>query len=190
MRICDRWMKEGTTDRSGRSHPPQCSTSREDRQIVCMAVTDRSVTSRTISQHIQSVAHHSVHLSATQRWSDSSLETSWREDTEQLRYASPHWSCTGYYGMGWYWISLSDYSSTHCLGTLNNQRYISEVLEPVVLPYLQALVTAIFQQDNARRHVARIVQKFFVNPQIELFPCPARSPNLSPIENMWSTVAQ
>ncbi|GFT50011.1 hypothetical protein TNCV_1994601 [Trichonephila clavipes] len=34
------------------------------------------------------------------------------------------------YGMGWYWISLSHSSSTHCTGTLNSQRYISEVLEP------------------------------------------------------------
>ncbi|GFW58213.1 transposable element Tcb1 transposase [Trichonephila clavipes] len=46
--------------------------------------------------------------------------------------------------------------------TLNSQCYISEVLEPVVLPYLQGLATAIFQQDNARPHVARIVQRFFV----------------------------
>ncbi|GFU32919.1 transposable element Tcb1 transposase [Trichonephila clavipes] len=75
-------------------------------------------------------------------------------------------------------------------GTLNSQRYISEVLEPVVLPYLQGLATAIFQLDNARPHVARIVQRFFVNHQIELLPWPARSPDLSPIENMWSMVAQ
>ncbi|GFW31887.1 transposable element Tcb1 transposase [Trichonephila clavipes] len=40
MRICDRWMQEGTTDRRGRSHPPQCTTSREDRQIGHMAVSD------------------------------------------------------------------------------------------------------------------------------------------------------
>ncbi|GFW21120.1 hypothetical protein TNCV_2703581 [Trichonephila clavipes] len=39
-----------------------------------------------------------THLSATPRWSDSSLEAPWREDAEQLRYAPPHWSCTGYYG--------------------------------------------------------------------------------------------
>ncbi|GFU85017.1 transposable element Tcb1 transposase [Trichonephila clavipes] len=60
MRICDRWMQEGTSDRRGRSHPPQCTTSREDRQIVSMAVTDRSVTSRTVAQHIESVTNHSV----------------------------------------------------------------------------------------------------------------------------------
>ncbi|GFX55225.1 transposable element Tcb1 transposase [Trichonephila clavipes] len=60
MWICDRWIQEGTTDRRGRSHPPQCTTSCEDRQIVRMAVTDRSVTSRTVAQHIESVTHHSV----------------------------------------------------------------------------------------------------------------------------------
>ncbi|GFX74445.1 transposable element Tcb1 transposase [Trichonephila clavipes] len=60
MRICDRWMQEDTTDRRGRLHPPQCTSSREDRQIVRMAVTNRSVTSRTVAQHIESVTHHSV----------------------------------------------------------------------------------------------------------------------------------
>ncbi|GFV49560.1 hypothetical protein TNCV_3191411 [Trichonephila clavipes] len=50
----------------------------------------------------------------TARWSDSSLEAPWGEDTEQLRYTPPHWSCIGYYGMGWYWISLSHSSSTQC----------------------------------------------------------------------------
>ncbi|GFV58834.1 transposable element Tcb1 transposase [Trichonephila clavipes] len=42
-------------------------------------------------------------------------------------------------------------------GTLNSQRYISEMLKPVVFLYLQGKATAIFQQDNARPHVARIV---------------------------------
>ncbi|GFX89461.1 transposable element Tcb1 transposase [Trichonephila clavipes] len=80
--------------------------------------------------------------------------------------------------------------SVRIAGTLNSQCYISEVLEPVVLPYLQGLATAIFQKDNARPHVARIVQRFFVHRQIELLPWPARSPELSPLENMWSMVVQ
>ncbi|GFX16683.1 hypothetical protein TNCV_2388271 [Trichonephila clavipes] len=67
-------------------------------------------------------------------------------------------------------------------GTLNSQCYISEVLEPGVLPYLQGLAT--------RPHVVRFVQRFFVNHQIELLPWTACSPDLSPIENMWSMVAQ
>ncbi|GFW27276.1 transposable element Tcb1 transposase [Trichonephila clavipes] len=46
MRICDRWMQEGTTDRRGRSHPPQSTISREDRQNVRMAVMDHSAASK------------------------------------------------------------------------------------------------------------------------------------------------
>ncbi|GFX58805.1 transposable element Tcb1 transposase [Trichonephila clavipes] len=76
------------------------------------------------------------------------------------------------------------------VGTLNSHCYISEALESVVLPYLQGLTTAIFQTDNARPHVARILQRFFVNHQIELLPWPAHSPDFSPIENMRSMVAQ
>ncbi|GFY28628.1 transposable element Tcb1 transposase [Trichonephila clavipes] len=38
--------------------------------------------------------------------------------------------------------------------------------------------------------VARIFQRFFVNHQIELLPWLARSLALSPIENIWSMVAQ
>ncbi|GFX21329.1 transposable element Tcb1 transposase [Trichonephila clavipes] len=59
-RICDRWMQESTADRFSRLHPPQCTTSRENRQIVRMAETDHSVTSCTREQHIESVTHHSV----------------------------------------------------------------------------------------------------------------------------------
>ncbi|GFV53850.1 transposable element Tcb1 transposase [Trichonephila clavipes] len=91
------------------------------------------------------------------------------------------WSGIGYYSR----IPL-----VHIAGTLNSQHYISEVLEPVVFPYLQGLATALFQQDNAQPHMARIVKRFFVNHQIELFIWPARSPDLSPIENMWCMVAQ
>ncbi|GFU05635.1 transposable element Tcb1 transposase [Trichonephila clavipes] len=60
MRICDCWMQQGTAGRRGRLHPPQCTTSREDRKIVRMTVTDRAVTSRTVEQDIESVTHHSV----------------------------------------------------------------------------------------------------------------------------------
>ncbi|GFV76306.1 transposable element Tc1 transposase [Trichonephila clavipes] len=35
MRICDRWMQEGTMNRRGRSYPPQCTTSLSARTIRC-----------------------------------------------------------------------------------------------------------------------------------------------------------
>ena len=71
IRICDRWMQEGKTDRRVRPHPPQCPTSRDDRQIERMAVTDRSATSRTIAQCFQSVTHLFAYHSTpfTAEWS-------------------------------------------------------------------------------------------------------------------------
>ena len=46
-------------------------------------------------------------------------------------------------------------------GNLNSNCYIREVFEPEVLPLHHATPHAIFQQDNAWPHVARILQAFF-----------------------------
>lgn len=72
-------------------------------------------------------------------------------------------------------------------GNLTAQRYINQVLRPVVLPFLREDVNegVLYQQDNARPHVARIVQDFFTDNQMDVLPWPARSPDLSPIEHLW-----
>ncbi|GFW26202.1 transposable element Tcb1 transposase [Trichonephila clavipes] len=60
MWIWDIACRRVRTDQRGPSHPRQCTISLEDRQNVRKTVTDRSVTSRTVAQHIESVTHHSV----------------------------------------------------------------------------------------------------------------------------------
>ncbi|GFX40326.1 transposable element Tc1 transposase [Trichonephila clavipes] len=49
-------------------------------------------------------------------------------------------------------------------------------------PFLNGLPGAIFQQDNARLHTARVAQDFLRHFQTHLWP--ARSPNLSPVEHV------
>ncbi|GFU50357.1 transposable element Tcb1 transposase [Trichonephila clavipes] len=66
---------------------------------------------------------------------------------------------------------------------------VNEVLETVVLPYIQRLPSALFQQDYARPQVLRNVQEFFTH-QIELLPWATCSPDLSSIEYVWSMLAQ
>ncbi|GFV76829.1 uncharacterized protein TNCV_4730491 [Trichonephila clavipes] len=50
-------------------------------------------------------------------------------------------------------------------------------------PFLNCLRGAIFQQDNARPHTARVAQDFLRH--FQTLPWPARSPNLSPVEHVW-----
>ncbi|GFW51663.1 transposable element Tcb2 transposase [Trichonephila clavipes] len=68
-------------------------------------------------------------------------------------------------------------------GTLTGQRYVDDILRPHVGPFLNGLPGAIFQQDNARPHTARVAQDFLRH--FQTLPWPARSPNLSPVEHVW-----
>lgn len=73
-------------------------------------------------------------------------------------------------------------------GTLNAHRYVQHVLRPVALPYLQGLPNALFQQDNARPHTARISQQALRG--VQMLPWPAYSPDLSPIEHVWDLIGR
>ena len=76
-------------------------------------------------------------------------------------------------------------------GNLNAQRYINEVLVPEVIPFLlQNGPNLIFQQDNARPHVARVVNDFFNQNNVDRLPWPALSPDLSPIEHLWDELSR
>ncbi|UYV61883.1 IKK1 [Cordylochernes scorpioides] len=97
---------EDTKDQRVRSHPPQCTTSRADRQIGRMAVTDRSVTSRTVAQHIQSVT------------------------CVMLRHTGPAPGIMVWDGIGYH----SRTPLVRIAGILHSQRYISEITPPAVTP--------------------------------------------------------
>ena len=73
-------------------------------------------------------------------------------------------------------------------GSLNGQRYIDEILQPHVVPYLRQMGhNAIFQDNNARPHRARIVDNFnFLQLNgVQRFEWPPMSPDLSCIEHLW-----
>ncbi|GFV27189.1 transposable element Tcb1 transposase [Trichonephila clavipes] len=76
----------------------------------------------------------------------------WRHRGERMlnscvmhRHTGPTPDIMVWGGIGYHYRTLL----VRIVGNLNSHRYISEVLEPIVLPYLQGLATAIFQQDNA-----------------------------------------
>ncbi|GFU50932.1 transposable element Tcb1 transposase [Trichonephila clavipes] len=177
------------------------------RQIVSIAVTDRSVTPRTVAQPIECASHHSVSARAIRRHLQQSGLSVRRPLlglplTQNHRRLRRQWcDVRRMWAAEWNEDVFTDASRIclqHQRGRIRVGRHHEvRMLNSGVMhrhtdpaPGIMGLATAIFQQDNARPHVARIVQKFFVNHQIELLPWPAHAPDLSLIENMWSMVAQ
>ncbi|GFX08434.1 transposable element Tc3 transposase [Trichonephila clavipes] len=163
MRICHRWIQKKTTDRRGQSHSFCYITIRDDRRIVCMVGMDCAATSRAIAQQVQSVTHHSVSTRTIPRRLQqsgmfvASLETTteWNgivfTDKSLLKCCVMHRhnglapSITVWGGIGFHCHT----PLVRIACTLNSQCYIFEMLEPVVLPYIQRLSLAEFRQDNA-----------------------------------------
>ncbi|GFT37330.1 DDE_3 domain-containing protein [Trichonephila clavipes] len=65
-------------------------------------------------------------------------------------------------------------------GTLTGQRYFDDILRTHVGPLINGLPWALFQQDNARPHTARVAQDFLLH--FLALSWPARSPICPPCE--------
>ncbi|GFT95987.1 transposable element Tcb1 transposase [Trichonephila clavipes] len=75
-------------------------------------------------------------------------------------------------------------------GNLNSNRYVREVLQLEVVPFLHGISGTILHQDNARSHVAKTVRDFCSAQHMQLLPWPAYSPDMSPIVHVWDFVGR
>ena len=76
-------------------------------------------------------------------------------------------------------------------GNLKSQRYVEEVMRPMVLPFLKQIGQgAVFQDDNARPHRRHIVYDFVRVNNIPRMDWPANLPDLNPIENLWDELGR
>ena len=85
--------------------------------------------------------------------------------------------------MVWAGISAQGKMDLHVIdnGTRTAERYVNEILDAHIRPYVGAIgPDFILMDDNARAHRARIEQAAIVR-----LDWPARSPDLNPIEHAW-----
>jgi len=92
------------------------------------------------------------------------------------------WGCMTYYGLGdACWIKEN----------LNAERYV-EILSDYVPAsrdwYGMEVKDFVFQHDNSKIHTSWIATKFLKERKIKVLDWPSRSPELNPIENLWSEI--
>lgn len=76
-------------------------------------------------------------------------------------------------------------------GSLTAHRYITDVLEPHVMPIAPFIgENFIFMHDNARPHTARIVKDYLNEVGIDQMEWPSRSPDMNPIEHVWDMIGR
>jgi len=82
-------------------------------------------------------------------------------------------------------------SELHVLdGNVDQYQYI-RVLETKMFPFAMrdVQVNFVFQDDNGPAHRARRVMDFLEDENVQHMDWPAMSPDLNPIENVWSEIS-
>ena len=73
----------------------------------------------------------------------------------------------------------------------NAVKYRDDILDPIVLPFLQQRnFDHVFQHDNARCHVTRVCQDFLSQNHIRILPWSELAPDLSLIEHLWDDLGR
>ncbi|UYV82585.1 hypothetical protein LAZ67_22000050 [Cordylochernes scorpioides] len=217
-RCWQKWVNNGSMQRQDGSGRPRATTEREDRAIVRTAVaapestlttiqrvTGTQVSKMTINRRLRERNLRArrplrcLHLTPCNDNDESRLllcpddrhKRVWRRPGQTVDPGLTVEHHTGPQQGVMVWGTISFDSRTPLVvipGTLTAQRYVDDILRPVLLPFLSHHPGLTFQQDNARPHTARVTMDCLQS--CRTLPWPARSTDLSPIEHIWDVMGR
>ncbi|UYV67227.1 hypothetical protein LAZ67_4004434 [Cordylochernes scorpioides] len=204
-RLWRRWLEQGNVAIYRNAGATRVTSARVDRRILRQAVAAPQATCTAILQHVQDTLDHSISTRTISRRLVANGLHSCRP-LRRLPLTPPNrrqrleWCrARSTWMTEWHRVVFSDESS-FCLssdsrrvrvwrrrGERSNPAAIVE--RPTVRQRgIMGVPNALYQQDNARPHTARISQQALQD--VQMLPWPPYSPDLSPIEHVWDIIGR
>ncbi|GBO00403.1 hypothetical protein AVEN_36726-1 [Araneus ventricosus] len=164
----------------------QSASAAEIRAAVGTTVAQRTVTNRLPQGQLRArcpvacITLNPNHCRLRRDWCQARAH--WRTEWRYVVFSDESWFCLG--------ASEDRVRSTLVVisRTLTANLYISLVIQPVVLPFINSIQGGVFQHVNARPHTAVVTQHALQS--VDMLPWSARSPDLSPMKHVWDIIGR